>query len=67
MMQKPLWLFMFLVTIMLIAPSCNHNKIACPAYADSAPEKKSDGKKPEAPKALPKKSKSTVSHSMGPG
>ena len=42
-MQKTLWLFMFSVIIMVIAPSCNSNKIACPAYADSAPEKKSDG------------------------
>lgn len=34
---------LFLLTIVLIAyvaPSCNHNKIACPTYADSFPEKK---------------------------
>ncbi len=60
---------MFMVVVLVITPSCNHNKIACPTYADSFPDakkaKKSD--KPEAPKALPKATKSNVSHSMGPG
>jgi hypothetical protein len=50
---------------MVVAPSCNHNKIACPTYADSFPEAKKS-KKPEAPSAQPKASKSSVSHSMGP-
>lgn len=66
-MQKTVWVFMFLLALLIIAPSCNSNKIACPTYADSFPEKqKKKSDKPEAPKALPKASKSNVSHSMGP-
>ena len=68
-MQKTIGLFMMLSALLIVVPSCNHNKIACPTYADSFPDakkaKKSD--KPEAPKALPKATKSNVSHSMGPG
>ena len=65
-MQKTFWLLMFSALVLVITPSCNHNKIACPTYKDSLPEPKKS-KKPDAPAALPKKSKSTVSHSMGPG
>jgi hypothetical protein len=35
--------FVFAVLILLVihvAPSCNHNKIACPTYADSFPDAK---------------------------
>lgn len=66
-MQKITVLCIFLMAILIVAPSCNHNKIACPTYADSFPEakaKKSD--KPDAPPSLPKATKSNVSHSMGP-
>jgi len=65
-MQKTIWMFMFSGTILILTPSCNHNKIACPTYADSFPDAKKS-KKPDAPQALPKASKSNVSHSMGPG
>ncbi len=40
-------------------PSCNNNKIACPTYADSFPEKQSKKKKkpePQIPKATKPKS-----------
>jgi hypothetical protein len=67
-MQKALWLFMFSAIVLMLAPSCNSNKIACPTYAESFPEStKKKSKKPEAPKALPKKTKLVVSHSMKPG
>jgi len=39
-----------LIGLMLLldfCPSCNHNKIACPTYADSFPEKKGKKKKNE--------------------
>jgi hypothetical protein len=64
-MQKTIWVFMFLAGSLVLAPGCNHNKIACPTYADSFPDAKKPAK-PDAPKALPKASKSNVSHSMGP-
>jgi len=66
-MQKSVWVFIFMAAILTVAPSCNSNKIACPTYAESFPEKqKKKSDKPEAPKAPPKQSKSHVSHSMGP-
>ena len=65
-MRKALWLFMVSAIILMVTPSCNSNKIACPTYAESFPESTKKSKKPEAPKALPKKSKPVVSHSMGP-
>ena len=67
-MIKALWLFLFSLVIVTLAPSCNSNKIACPTYAESFPEStKKKSKKPEAPKALPTKTKIVVSHSMKPG
>ena len=49
--------------------SCNNNKIACPTYADSFPEKKKKGKpgsqKPDIPK--PSKAQSGVLPSDGRG
>ena len=66
-MKKTLGLLMFAAMIMITGASCNSNKIACPTYAESFPESTKKSKKPEAPKALPKKSKAVVSHSMKPG
>jgi len=65
-MQRTVWAFMFSAAILMVAPSCNHNKIACPTYADSFPDAKK-AKKPDGPQPLPKASKSKISHSMGPG
>ncbi len=56
------------ITIVLAAgllaigtPSCNSNKIACPTYADSFPEKQGKKKKkPEPPMPKPSKVKSGV-------
>jgi len=40
-----------------IVPSCNNNKIACPTYADSFPDKKKKKKpEPQIPKATKPKS-----------
>jgi hypothetical protein len=66
MMRKALQLLILSSAILIIAPSCNHNKIACPTYADSFPEAKKS-KKPDDPQAMPKASKSNVSHSMAHG
>jgi hypothetical protein len=52
-------LFMFAALMLALTPSCNHNKIACPTYADSFPEQKA--KKKEGPPALPKASKPRLS------
>jgi hypothetical protein len=59
MFRKFLLLF-FAIAIIGLAPSCNANKIPCPTYADSFPEKKAKkGKqKPSVPK--PTKAKSGV-------
>jgi hypothetical protein len=66
-MKKALWLFLCFVAITIMASSCNHNKIACPTYADSFPEtNKKKSKKPEAPQALPKGGKPKLSI-MPPG
>ena len=65
MTHKTLGLFLFCMAVLMIAPSCNHNKIACPTYADSIPQTKKS-KKPEAPAALPKASKPRLSI-MPPG
>jgi len=44
MLQR--FLLMLLIGfIMIVAPACNHNKIACPTYADSFPEKKAHKQK----------------------
>jgi len=64
-MQRILWVFMISVTFVILTSSCNHNKIACPTYADSFPEAKKS-KKPDAPQALPKGSKPRLSI-MPPG
>lgn len=50
-------------TLLMAAPACNHNKIPCPTYADSFPDKKGKktkpgAQKPEMPKAT--KAKSSV-------
>lgn len=51
-------ILIFVVSLMAITPSCNSNKIACPTYADSFPEKKAKkGKQePQIPKASKPKS-----------
>ena len=67
MMRRTLCPLIFSVALIITAASCNHNKIACPTYKDSFPESNKPAKKPEAPKKADlKKSKSTISHSMGP-
>ncbi len=57
MLQKIL-LFFFAVSLITTLPSCNANKIPCPTYADSFPDKKAKkGKqKPDIPKATKPKS-----------
>lgn len=57
MLQK-IFLFLFTVSVIALAPSCNANKIPCPTYADSFPEKKAKkGKQePQLPKASKPKS-----------
>ncbi len=52
--RKFLLLF-FAVAIIASTPSCNSNKIACPTYADSLPQKK--GKKGKQEPQIPKASK----------
>ena len=54
------FVFLFVVSVCAVAPSCNTNKIPCPTYADSFPEKKAKkGKQqPDIPK--PSKPKSSV-------
>ncbi len=43
--------------LMLVTPACNSNKIACPTYADSFPEKKAKKQtKPQIPKTTKPKS-----------
>ena len=56
-MLRIILLILFSVSIIFIAPSCNSNKIACPTYADSFPDKKAKKQtKPEMPKASKPKS-----------
>ena len=57
MLQKIL-LFFFAVSLVTALPSCNANKIPCPTYADSFPDRKAKkGKqKPDIPKATKPKS-----------
>ncbi|MBS1624611.1 MAG: hypothetical protein JST83_11360 [Bacteroidetes bacterium] len=47
-------------SFLIHAAGCNHNKIPCPTYADSAPEKKKKSKpgsqQPEMPRATKAKS-----------
>ena len=58
MMFRKFLLLFFAVAIISLAPSCNANKIPCPTYADSFPEKKAKkGKQePQIPKATKPKS-----------
>jgi hypothetical protein len=57
MLQK-IFLLLFAIFIVAVSPSCNANKIPCPTYADSFPDKKAKkGKqKPDIPKASKPKS-----------
>lgn len=59
LLKKTLILF-FGMAVLIGVGSCKSNKIACPTYADSMPEKKRKGKpgsqKPEIPKATKTKS-----------
>ncbi|MBL7777523.1 MAG: hypothetical protein JNK66_04395 [Chitinophagales bacterium] len=58
-MKKIILLFSLLTGLIMITPSCNRNKIACPTYADSFPDQKKRKKnKPDIPK--PSKPKSGV-------
>ncbi len=59
-MFKKIWLLFFAAALFATMPSCKSNKIPCPTYADSFPEKKAKkGKqKPDVPKAT--KAKSSV-------
>lgn len=52
MLQKT-FLLLFAFSLIATMPSCNANKIPCPTYADSFPDKKGKkGKqKPDVPKA----------------
>jgi hypothetical protein len=55
-----------LIFAIAFASSCNHNKIACPTYADSFPEAKKKTTKPgEQKPELPKATKSTLSIPVG--
>jgi hypothetical protein len=56
-MFRALLVSFFIFSIAFIAPSCNSNKIACPTYADSFPNKKVKKQdKPQIPKATKPKS-----------
>lgn len=56
MLHKILSIFV-VILLMVAAPSCNSNKIACPTYADSFPEKKAKKQtKPQIPKVTKPKS-----------
>ena len=55
-MLKKFLLLMFAVSTIALAPSCNHNKIACPAYGDSFPDAKKKKGSTDAP-SLPKATK----------
>jgi hypothetical protein len=58
--MKLYWLIMSLLVVSIVLPACNRNKIACPTYANSFPEKKSKTKpgaqKPQIPKSSKAKS-----------
>ena len=48
---------LFIVSLTFIIPACNSNKIACPTYADSFPERKAKKKaEPQIPKVRKPKS-----------
>jgi hypothetical protein len=59
-MIKRLFIYISLSGFIMGMAACNHNKIPCPTYADSQPEKKHKGKagsqKPDIPKATKAKS-----------
>lgn len=59
-MLKNILMLAFAASAIISVPSCNANKIPCPAYADSFPDKKAKGgkQKPSVPK--PTKPKSGV-------
>lgn len=60
-------LFPGFVIAILAVSACNHNKIACPTYADSFPDAKKKKTAPGDQKPqLPKVTRST-SVNMGPG
>lgn len=52
-MLKNILVLAFAASLIVSTPSCNSNKIACPTYADSFPDKKAKGgkQKPSMPKA----------------
>jgi hypothetical protein len=54
------FLLLFSCSVILIAPSCKSNKIPCPTYADSFPEKKAKKGKQEPQIPKPTKPKSGV-------
>ncbi len=57
-MYQKLFVYLIAACLMSAMPSCNSNKIACPTYADSFPDKKAKkGKQqPQIPKASKPKS-----------
>ncbi|HLP52070.1 MAG TPA: hypothetical protein VK154_14375 [Chitinophagales bacterium] len=54
-MFRKVSLLLLSALVLSLAPSCNSNKIACPTYADSQPQKK--GKKGKQEPQIPKASK----------
>jgi len=61
-MAKRLFYLLLFVFSVALASSCSHNKIACPTYADSAPQRKS--KKPD-PKHDGQPSMKVTKHKIG--
>ncbi|HWB62300.1 MAG TPA: hypothetical protein VG603_02230 [Chitinophagales bacterium] len=55
-MKAKLMALLFMVLMAAGVISCNHNKIACPTYADSFPEAKTKKKSPDQPQ-IPKATK----------
>ncbi len=59
-MFRKFLMLLFAVAIVACSPSCNSNKIACPTYADSFPEKKAKKGKQKPTIAKSGKAKSGV-------
>ena len=57
---KKIWLLFFAFALVVIIPSCKSNKIPCPTYADSFPDKKAKKGKQKPQVEKPAKAKSSV-------